>query len=128
MELAVIIESEKDFSQLESDFAAELAKAKYGIMTRVDVRALMAEKGVQFDQDILLLGICNPNHAKRALAAEEDVALMLPCSAVIYGRDRGSTLKIARPQMIASFFDSPDLADLAGKVEADIVAAGNAAA
>lgn len=127
MDLAVVLESEKHFAQLEADLTAALAERKYGIMTRVDVRRTMADKGVDFDRDIILLGICNPGHAKRALTAEEDVALMLPCSAVIYGRENGSTLKIAKPTVIASFFESTELADVATTVEGEVVAAGLAA-
>jgi uncharacterized protein (DUF302 family) len=126
MDLALVLESDKEFTALEADFTAALKERGYGIMTRVDVRQTMDEKGVEFDRDIILLGICNPGHAKKALTADEDVALMLPCSAVVYGRERGSTLKIAKPSMIASFFDAPGLAEVAAVVEADVTAAGQA--
>lgn len=126
MDLALVFESDKGFAALEADFTAALKERGYGIMTRVDVRQTMEEKGVDFDRDIVLLGICNPGHAKKALTADEDVALMLPCSAVVYGRESGSTLKIAKPSMIASFFEAPALAEVATVVEADIAAAGRA--
>lgn len=127
MDLAEVLESTKDFRTLEEDLMAALKERRYGILTRVDVRQAMAERGVEFDRDMILLGICDPGHAKRVLQAEEDVALMLPCSAVIYAREAGSTLKIARPRAIASFFDNPDLAEVAAQVEEDILAAARGA-
>lgn len=48
---------------------------------------------------------------------------MLPCPVVICARDAGSTLKIAGPSMIASFFETSELRDVAATVEAAIVAA-----
>ena len=127
MDLAIVLESDKGFQQLEADFVAALKERKYGILTRVDVRQAMEERDTEFDRDIVLLGICNPGHAKSVIGIEEDVALMLPCSAVVYARPNGSTLKIARPSAIAGFFENPDLGPVAAEVEEAVMSAARAA-
>lgn len=128
MDLAAVFESDKGFRVLEEDFTAALKERRFGILTRVDVRQAMAERGVDFESDIILLGICSPTHAKEVLAVEEDVALMLPCPAAIYARERGSTLKVARPGSIVSFFSAPGLEPIAARVEEEVLAAARAAA
>lgn len=128
MEIKYVKESEKNFRLVRKELEKALQKRKYGILTEIDVAKVMKEKSVGFDREILIVGICNPHHAKEALLAEEDIALMLPCAAVIYDRKGKSTIKLARPTMIASLFPKQELRELAEKVESDLKAAVDEAA
>lgn len=123
MEIAYSRESDKDFLAMEVKLEAALAERKYGIASRIDVRRMLTEKGVDFDKDMIILGVCNPAHAKRALTVQEDVALMLPCTIVIYRRPEGTTVKLARPEAISQFFQDPELTAIAKQVEADLTTA-----
>jgi uncharacterized protein (DUF302 family) len=69
----------------------------FGVLSEIDVRAtLEAKLGSDAGQglgDYLILGVCNPALAQKALAADPDIGLLLPCNVVIRrGPDNGTTV------------------------------------
>ena len=114
-------QSSKSVDVLRADLEEALKTRGFGVLTEINVLEVMKNKGVDFNRDIRILGICNPNYAKKALLANEDVAIMLPCTVVIYGRDAGSTLKLGRPTALVNMFSGESLAELGLEVETIII-------
>lgn len=70
----------------------------FGILTRIDVQATLREKlDVDF-RPYLILGACNPALAHRALAADTESGLLLPCNVTLEEVAEGNTVvRIADP-------------------------------
>ncbi len=95
----------------------DLLKAEgFGILTQIDVKQTMKEKlGVDFRR-YKILGACNPPLAHKALSAELEIGVMLPCNVVVYEDDQGKAVVTAVDpmQMVAAH---PGLADIAREAQ-----------
>jgi uncharacterized protein (DUF302 family) len=91
-----------------------LAKAGFGIITRIDVKDTFQKKlGVEF-RNYLILGACNPKLAHEALGIEDKIGTMLPCNVVVQETDDGK-VEVAAVDPVASMsaIDNPRLKDTA---------------
>ena len=96
---------------------AELKKEGFGVLTEIDVKKTLKEKlGADFD-NYIILGACNPPFAFRALQAERDIGLFMPCNVIVY-EDMGKVFVSAiKPTLAMNMTGNPALAPLADEVE-----------
>lgn len=91
----------------------------FGVLTEIDVSATLKKKlDVEFPP-YEILGACNPPLAHRALQAEPDIGLLLPCNVVVRALPDGRTMVEALdPVVQLGVAESPDLRPLAEDVRA----------
>ncbi len=89
----------------------------FGVLTEIDVRETLKKKlGVDFRR-YKILGACNPSLAHRALEAELEVGLMLPCNVIVYDAGEGNTVVCAiDPMQTVAARGTPALAEVAATV------------
>ncbi len=94
----------------------------FGVLTHIDIQATMKEKlGADF-RPYAILGACNPALSHRALSADPEVGLMLPCNVTVEATDiGGSIVRIANPDAmltIGPLGNNPVLAEVAREARA----------
>ena len=102
-----------------------LADEGFGILCEIDVAATMRKKlGVDF-RPYVILGACNPPLAHRALAAEPDIGLLLPCNVVVYAADDPGSSVISALDAVAALglTGKTDLRPVADEVKAKLTRA-----
>ncbi len=113
------------FEQAIARVMEELKKEGFGILTEIDVRETLHRKlGVDFPRYVIL-GACNPPFAYRALTAEPDVGLLLPCNVVVYERPggRASVTALKPTEVFGKLIDNPKMGSLPQEVEERLVRA-----
>ena len=89
----------------------------FGILTRIDVRQTLKEK-IDIDfRPYVILGACNPGLAHRALSADDNVGLLLPCNVVVAETDDGAEVGFANPKSMLDIADSPEVRPVADEAE-----------
>jgi uncharacterized protein (DUF302 family) len=110
--------------QLDIPFAEAVDKTKaglteegFGILTEIDVKATLKKKlNVEYG-NYMILGACNPPFAYKALQAEKEIGLLLPCNVIVYEEGGKVFASVILPSVAMGMVDRPGLADIATKVE-----------
>ncbi len=98
----------------------ELAVEGFGVITEVDVKETLKKKlGVNYSRYIIL-GACNPGFAYKALQAEKDVGLLLPCNLVVYEEEGKTFIAALLPSVAMSMIDNSSLKEIAEIVESKL--------
>ena len=95
----------------------------FGVLTEIDVKATIKEKLDKDFRRYAILGACNPPLAHRALSANLDAGLLLPCNVIVYeeAEGEGSVIHIIDPLvMLGTLKDDQILCDVAEEAKAKL--------
>ena len=108
---------------------AALKDNGFGVITEIDMQATLQEKLGESIERYVILGACNPALAHRAVSAEKQIGVLLPCNVVVReDPEQPATVHIdaMNPQLMAQVVDNPALAPIADEVTERISNAINA--
>lgn len=99
---------------------AELKKEGFGVLTTIDIKKTLQEKlGVEFNKYVIL-GACNPPFAHKALTAETEIGLLLPCNVIVYEKNGATVVSAFDPGIMGTMSDNPAVLEVAGEVRAKL--------
>jgi uncharacterized protein (DUF302 family) len=106
------------FDQAVEKVTAALKGEGFGVLTEIDVQATLKKKlDIDFRRYVIL-GACNPTLAHRALSAEPQIGLLLPCNVVVQEAPEGGVVvSIADPRAMFSRVDNTAVSPVAREAE-----------
>ena len=121
--------------RLPGDVAATVARTRealeangFGVLTEVDLRATLRERTGTDLEDFLVLGVCAPRLAERALAVDRQAGLLLPCTVTVHADGEDTVVEALDPVVLARTIGLADLEPVAAEARARLATALRAVA
>lgn len=106
------------FEQAVEKVTGELKKEGFGVLTTIDLQQTLKNKlGVDLKKYVIL-GACNPPFAFRALQADENIGLLLPCNVIVAERSSGTVVAAFNPQSMLEIAGGTGIGPIADEVTA----------
>jgi uncharacterized protein (DUF302 family) len=94
-----------------------LAEQGFGILTEIDVQAVLRDKrGIEMEQYVIL-GACNPDLAHRALEVDRGIGVLLPCNVVVRGDGDRTTVQVFDPLLMTTVVGHEELHPIAAEAD-----------
>ena len=111
------------FDAVRTQVVDALKGQGFGVLTEIDVSATMKAKLGQDMPRYNILGACNPTLAHKAISAEPDIGLLLPCN-VLLNETAPGTVKVSfmDPVAVLALVSNPEVTELGWQVRAKLEA------
>ena len=109
------------FDDAITQVTEELSKEGFGVLTEINVKAVMKKKLDLDKRPYTILGACNPVLADKAITAEADIGLLLPCNVLVREEEDGTiVVAFMDPSAVLTLVDKEEVKELAAEVRSKL--------
>ncbi|HBP64505.1 MAG TPA: hypothetical protein DD730_09580 [Desulfosporosinus sp.] len=117
MDVNYEVKTRKSFIMAVEDLKESLTKNKFGVLWELNFKDKLQEKGLDFNQNFMVLEVCNPKQAKEVLELHIEVGYFLPCKMVVYEKENSVFMGMVRPTSMIGLLGKTELLNIAYQVE-----------
>ena len=117
-----------DFTAAVEQTTKALGENGFGVLTKIDLRATLHERTGAEIGDHLLLGVCDPRLAERALDVDRQAGLLLPCTVAVRADEQGTVVEALDPAVLVQATGITELEPVAAEARTRLATALRAVA
>lgn len=106
----------EDFARVVDKTRAALAEEGFGIVSEIDMAAILEEKLGHVMGPYLILGACNPPFALEAVRSDPGIGTLLPCNVVVRADGDGVVVDFMDPEAVLDLVQAPGVRKVADDV------------
>jgi len=89
----------------------------FGVLSEIDVQKTLHEKTGAEIQPYVIVGVCNPTYAHKALRVEREIGLLLPCNVIVYEENGAVQASAVDPVKLMQATGNDELTAIASGVQ-----------
>jgi uncharacterized protein (DUF302 family) len=105
------------FEHAVEKVTGELKKEGFGVLTEINVKDILKKKLDLDFRRYVILGACNPQFAHKALTADENIGLLLPCNVIVYESGNCATVAAFNPMAMMALVENSEIESVAAEVK-----------
>ncbi|HAS74349.1 MAG TPA: hypothetical protein DCS67_09415 [Clostridiales bacterium UBA8960] len=120
MDIIFKVETQKPFMVAVESIKASCAEVGFGVLWELNFKDKLHEKGLDFEDNFMILEVCNPGKAQKVLLAQRDMGFFLPCKVAVYEHEGKTFIGMPKPTELMAMADAPELNSIALEVETQL--------
>lgn len=117
------VKTAKAISQAVEEITSSLKEEGFGVLGTLNFKEILKKKGMDLKEEYVLLEVCNPSAAKKALESNPEVGLLLPCTIAVYQKDDANYISLAKPTYLLANLSDRQLDEFGKEMEKKLVLA-----
>jgi uncharacterized protein (DUF302 family) len=119
MDMIYKLKTEKTFEAALESLKTNLSDVEFGVLWQLNFKDKLQEKGLTFENNFMILEVCNPVKAQRVLSEQMEMGFFLPCKVAVYEEGGLTYIGMPNPTSLMStiMVDNVDVENMAKEVE-----------
>lgn len=113
----------KSFDEAVYSVIKSLEEQKFGVLWKLNFKDKLKEKEIDFQNNFMILEVCNPQKAKEVLSKHIEAGYFLPCKIVVYEEKGSVKIGMLKPEVLIGMLDFKDLTAIAKEVQNTMITA-----
>ena len=107
----------KKLGEAIDSLTEQLKENGFGVLWQLKFKDKLKEKWLDFEEDFVVMEVCNPKKAKEVMGKNIHIGYVLPCKMVVREKNNQTYIGMTRPEDLIDLFDDFNLNETAKEVE-----------